>query len=72
MDPESMQVDLEATSKLRHEAQGEPARDQLNGEELYNMTESGTPQYSQPFDIKIDVQVPMSDGVQPLDRRVPA
>ena len=27
------------------------------------MTESGSPQYSQPFDIKIDVQVPMSDGV---------
>ncbi len=27
------------------------------------MTESGLPQHSQPFDIKIDVQVPMSDGV---------
>ena len=32
---------------------GEPARDELTGEELYYMTESGPPQYSQPFDIKI-------------------
>ena len=31
------------------------------------MSDSGTPDYFQPFDLKLNVQVPMSDRCQSLD-----